>query len=90
MDERLINNNNNNLYGSFNYLSTNLTNLNDVTYYYKFLILIGIFYILPSLEFVFFQSQDENVICYYNNLCKKDLGVIPAFNSVISNIFYII
>lgn len=88
MNDRLLENSNG--YGSFNYLSNNLTNINDVSYYYKFLILIGIFYILPSLEFVFFQSQDKNVICYYNNLCKNDLGVIPAFNSVISNIFYVL
>ena len=77
-------------YGSFQDISLDLENPNDVSYYYKFLILIGIFYILPSLEFVFFQSKDENVICYYNNLCKNDLGFIPSFNSVISNIFYII
>ena len=79
----------NNNYGSFQYMSINLENKNDVTYYYKFLLLIGIFYILPSLEFVFFQSKDHNVQCYYNNLCKNDLGVIPSFNSVISNIFYL-
>ena len=77
-------------YGSFQDISLDLENPNDVSYYYKFLILIGIFYILPSLEFVFFQSKDENVVCYYNNLCKNDLGFIPSFNSVISNIFYII
>ena len=88
MDQRLIDSRNS--YGSFEYTSINLTNYNDVSYYYKFLILIGIFYILPSLEFVFFQSQDENVVCYYNKLCQNNLGVIPAFNSVISNIFYFI
>jgi hypothetical protein len=77
-------------YGSFNDISLDFENKNDVTYYYKFLILIGIFYILPSLEFVFFQSKDENVVCYYNHLCKNDLGFIPSFNSIISNIFYII
>ena len=79
-----------NNYDSFQDISLDLENKNDVTYYYKFLILIGIFYILPSLEFVFFQSKDENVVCYYNKLCKNDFGFIPSFNSVISNIFYII
>ncbi len=87
MDEKLLQTNR---FGSYMFLSENLTNINDISYYYKFLILIGIFYILPSLEFVFFQSQDEKVICYYNNLCKHDLGIIPAFNAIISNIFYII
>ena len=47
------------------------------------------FYILPSLEFVFFQSKDSSVDCYYNHLCKNDLAFIQAFNSIISNIFYI-
>jgi hypothetical protein len=89
MNEKLLDNNQ---FGSnsYTFISENLTNVNDISYYYKFLILIGIFYILPSLEFVFFQSQDENVICYYNNLCKHDLGMIPAFNAILSNIFYIV
>ena len=53
-----INNLNNiNTYGSFQYMDLDFENKNDVSYYYKFLILIGIFYILPSLEFVFFQSK---------------------------------
>ena len=77
-------------YGSFQHMSLDFENKNDVSYYYKFLILIGIFYILPSLEFVLFQSNDENVQCYYNNLCKNKVWVITSFNSVISNIFYII
>ena len=88
MNEKLLDSNNK--FGSYMFLSDNLTNINDISYYYKFLILIGIFYILPSLEFVFFQSQDEKVICYYNNKCKHDLGIIPAFNAILSNIFYII
>ena len=40
-------------------------------YYWKFLIIIGCFYILPSLQFVIFQSHDTNAICYYNNKCKN-------------------
>ena len=82
----------NNNYGSFQFQSFNLFNeeiKNDINYYYKFLIIIGVFYILPSLEFVFFQSKDSSVDCYYNHLCKNDLAFIPAFNSIISNIFYI-
>jgi hypothetical protein len=60
------------------------------SYYPKFIILIGIFYILPSLQFVFFQSKEQNVFCYYNYKCFKNLDFIPAFNAIISNIFYII
>ena len=60
------------------------------SYYPKFLILIGLFYILPSLQFVFFQSRDKSIYCYYNYECKNDLHFIPSFNSIISNILYII
>ena len=44
-------------------------NNQENSYYPKFLILIGIFYILPSLQFVFFQSKDETIFCYYNYKC---------------------
>ena len=44
-------------------------------YYWKFLILIGIFYILPSLQFVLFQSHDPNAICYYNKYNLEDLEI---------------
>lgn len=60
------------------------------SYYPKFLILIGLFYILPSLQFVFFQSRDESIYCYYNYECNHELHFIPSFNSIISNILYII
>jgi hypothetical protein len=59
-------------------------------YYPQFLFLIGLFYILPSLQFVFFQSHDTNIECYYNFKCYNNVGIIPAFNAVISNIFYIL
>jgi len=58
--------------------------------YPRFLFLIGLFYILPSLQFVFFQSKDSNLECYYNYKCYNTVGFIPAFNSVISNILYVI
>jgi len=60
------------------------------SYYPKFLTLIGVFYVLPSLQFVFFQSKDTNIFCYYNYKCYHNLDFIPAFNAVISNILYII
>jgi hypothetical protein len=67
-------------------------NSNDETnsYYPKFLILIGIFYLLPSLQFVFFQSKDSTIFCYYNFKCYHSTDIVPAFNAVISNIFYVI
>ena len=58
--------------------------------YPKFLFLIGLFYIIPSLQFVFFQSLDNNVECYYNFKCFQKVGNMKAFNSIISNILYII
>ena len=60
------------------------------SYYPKFLTLIGLFYILPSLQFVFFQSKEEGIFCYYNYKCFHNLDFIPAFNAIISNALYII
>lgn len=59
-------------------------------YYWKFLLIIGYFYILPALQFVFLQVQSKDNLCYYNNKCKHDLFFIPAFNNVISNLFYVV
>ena len=67
----------------------NTTNVNNISYFWKFLLLIGIYYLLPSLQFVFFQSSDSNVQCYYNFKCKHIVGNIPSFNNFISNILYI-
>ena len=71
-------------------IGRNNPNILNNNYYWKFLIIIGIYYLLPSLQFVIFQTHDTNVTCYYNLKCKKDLGNIPAFNNIISNIFYIL
>lgn len=59
-------------------------------YYWKFLLIIGYFYILPALQFVFLQVQSKDQLCYYNNKCKHDLLFIPAFNNVVSNLLYVI
>ena len=59
-------------------------------YYWKFLLIIGYFYILPALQFVFLQVQSKDDLCYYNNKCKHDLLFIPAFNNVISNLLYVV
>jgi hypothetical protein len=77
-------------YYTFNYNQHSLPSVDHNKYYPQFLFLIGLFYILPSLQFVFFQSQDTNIECYYNFKCYNKVGIIPAFNSVISNIFYIL
>jgi len=66
------------------FLDKNLKN------YWKFLFIIAAYYILPSLQFVFFQAHDSNVNCYYNEKCKHDIDGIPAFNNIISNFGYIL
>ena len=78
-------------YGSFTSISNYFNQPIDIDYYWKFLIIIGCYYILPSLQFVFYQSKHlETNTCYYNNKCKHDFYFIPAFNNVISNILYVI
>jgi hypothetical protein len=57
--------------------------------FYKVLIIAALFYMLPSVQFVFFQYQTKEVSCYYNFKCKHDFWFISAFNNVISNIGYI-
>ena len=46
-------------------------NTNNDAYYWKIIIIIGCYYILPALQFVFFQAHDDNVDCFYNNKCKN-------------------
>lgn len=64
--------------------------LTESQYYWKITFIIGCYYILPALQFVLFQANDSNVDCYYNYKCKRDFYNIQAFNSIISNIFYVI
>ena len=82
---------NQNTYGSFSSISCYFKQPPDINYYWKFLIIIGCYYVLPSLQFVFYQSKElNNSTCYYNNKCKRDLYFIPAFNNIISNILYVL
>ena len=78
-------------YGSFSSISCYFKQPEDINYYWKFLIIIGCYYVLPSLQFVFYQSKElGNSTCYYNHKCKKDFYFIPAFNNIISNLLYFI
>jgi hypothetical protein len=45
---------------------------------------------VPALQFIFFQTKTNTVVCYYNNLCSKKFYGIESFNNVISNVPYII
>ena len=62
---------------------------NNLHSYLEFLIIIGLFYITPSTQFIFFQANN-NVSCYYNFECKYEYGIIPSLNSFVSNIFYVL
>ena len=78
-------------YGSFSSISCYFKQPANINYYWKFLLIIGSYYVLPSLQFVLYQSQElNNSTCYYNNRCKHDFYFIPAFNNIVSNIFYVI
>ena len=54
--------------------------------YWKYLIIIGIYYLTPSIQVIIYNGHD----CHYNVKCSHQLGTIKAFNNVISNIFYIL
>jgi hypothetical protein len=62
--------------------------------FWKVLIIVAMFYALPSIQFVFFQyltnSANLNQTCYYNFKCKIDFMGLAAFNNVTSNIAYVL
>ncbi|EGG19509.1 transmembrane protein [Cavenderia fasciculata] len=58
-------------------------------YFWKILLIVSAFYILPSIQFVFFQYTDPQVTCYFNFKCAKTYFGLTAFNNVISNLSYI-
>ena len=87
MNENLIPNQGNygnqpNIYGSISASYIDISHPKNYVklfseYYWKFLSIIGYFYILPALQFVFLQVQSKDDLCYYNNKCKHDLLFIP-------------
>lgn len=61
--------------------------------YYKILLLVGIFYSLPSIQFVFFQYEKKDqasVDCYFNFKCAKSFLDFSAFNNMLSNLGYVV
>ena len=76
-----------------NYINIQYKNVlinSTITYYLQFVLIIGLFYLVPALQFIFFQTKSHVVTCYYNNLCNKKLENLNGFNNVISNVSYII
>jgi hypothetical protein len=70
--------------------------INSRSFFWKILLLIGSFYLLPSLQFVIFQSyatDGSNVVCHFNPKCSHPASFpfkMHSFNNVISNIGYIV
>ena len=45
-------------YGSFSSISCYFKQPIDIDYYWKFLIIIGLYYVLPSLQFVLYHQVE--------------------------------
>ena len=61
------------MYINLNYNKNNI--IVNLDYYFYFIVLIGIYYITPSLQFILFQTNNDKVKCYYNDLCNHPLMV---------------
>uniref|UniRef100_A0A8C4X5B5 SID1 transmembrane family member 1 n=1 Tax=Erpetoichthys calabaricus TaxID=27687 RepID=A0A8C4X5B5_ERPCA len=62
--------------------------------YFWNILTISVFYALPVIQLVITYQTVVNVtgnqdICYYNFLCAHPLGVLSAFNNILSNAGYI-
>ncbi|XP_039393209.1 SID1 transmembrane family member 1 isoform X3 [Mauremys reevesii] len=63
--------------------------------YFWNIITIAVFYALPVIQLVITYQTVVNVtgnqdICYYNFLCAHPLGVLSAFNNVLSNVGHVL
>lgn len=73
-------------------IETNLDRNHKFNYFYKILGIVGIFYTIPSIQFVFLQIYNKIDLeqCYFNHKCHQPFYTIYSFNNVISNLVYII
>jgi hypothetical protein len=60
---------------------------NKFKQYCKILTLIGIFYLIPSVQLIYQIKNESN--CRYNYKCLRPLFEIKSFNNIVSNIGYI-
>uniref|UniRef100_A0A8C3XLJ5 SID1 transmembrane family member 1 n=1 Tax=Chelydra serpentina TaxID=8475 RepID=A0A8C3XLJ5_CHESE len=63
--------------------------------YFWNILTIAVFYALPVIQLVITYQTVVNVtgnqdICYYNFLCAHPLGVLSAFNNVLSNVGHVL
>ncbi|XP_054858508.1 SID1 transmembrane family member 1 isoform X2 [Eublepharis macularius] len=63
--------------------------------YFWNIITIAVFYALPVIQLVITYQTVVNVtgnqdICYYNFLCAHPLGVLSAFNNILSNVGHVL
>uniref|UniRef100_D4A117 SID1 transmembrane family, member 1 n=1 Tax=Rattus norvegicus TaxID=10116 RepID=D4A117_RAT len=63
--------------------------------YFWNIITIAVFYALPVMQLVITYQTVVNVtgnqdICYYNFLCAHPLGVLSAFNNILSNLGHVL
>ncbi|GAB1300293.1 SID1 transmembrane family member 1 [Apodemus speciosus] len=63
--------------------------------YFWNIITIAVFYALPVMQLVITYQTVVNVtgnqdICYYNFLCAQPLGVLSAFNNILSNLGHVL
>nr|XP_027791859.1 SID1 transmembrane family member 1 isoform X5 [Marmota flaviventris] len=63
--------------------------------YFWNIITIAVFYALPVIQLVITYQAVVNVtgnqdICYYNFLCAHPLGVLSAFNNILSNLGHVL
>lgn len=60
-------------------------------YAWRLLVLVSIFYGLPTFQYVLYQITDPAIRteqCYFNHKCAYQVGNIVSFNNVISNVSY--
>ncbi|XP_038201158.1 LOW QUALITY PROTEIN: SID1 transmembrane family member 1 [Arvicola amphibius] len=63
--------------------------------YFWNIVTIAVFYALPVMQLVITYQTVVNVtgnqdICYYNFLCAHPLGVLSAFNNILSNLGHVL
>ena len=61
-------------------------------HYYKILGIVSIFYIIPAIQYLFLQINNDIDLekCFFNHKCHTTVYHMYSFNNVSSNIIYLI